>query len=110
MLETLFCAGTYQKIFERIAQPAVKSCDIRLSTRVTSIQTSNNSVQLFTEAGETLNYDEVVMTAPLGWLKLNKGLFLPPLPARFSQAIDAIGYGCLEKVCLLALTNSVTII
>jgi hypothetical protein len=40
------------------------------------------------------------MTAPLGWLQKNKQTFQPPLPKRFSQAIDAIGYGCLEKVSL----------
>lgn len=38
------------------------------------------------------------MTAPLGWLKQNKQTFVPQLPPRLSQAIDAIGYGSLEKV------------
>ena len=38
------------------------------------------------------------MTAPLGYLKRNKTLINPPLPVRLSQAIDNIGYGCLEKV------------
>jgi hypothetical protein len=55
-------------------------------------------VTVFTEDGKALNFDEVIMTAPLGWLKLNKATFVPPLPPRFEQAIDAIGYGCLEKV------------
>lgn len=38
------------------------------------------------------------MTAPLGYLKQNKDTFVPTLPSRLSQAIDAIGYGSLEKV------------
>jgi hypothetical protein len=41
-----------------------------------------------------------VVTTPLGWLKKNKHAFEPPLPSRFSGAIDSIGYGSLEKVCL----------
>jgi hypothetical protein len=49
--------------------------------------------------GEELEFDEVVMTNPLGWLKRNKEVFQPSLPVRFSEAIDAIGYGSLEKVC-----------
>jgi hypothetical protein len=51
-----------------------------------------------TESGETLEFDEVVFTAPLGWLKQHPDTFSPPLPARFAQAIRNIGYGCLEKV------------
>jgi hypothetical protein len=58
-------------------------------------------VKVITEDGKTLIYDDVVMTAPLGWLKLNKATFVPPLPPHFAQAIDAISYGCLEKVCAL---------
>jgi hypothetical protein len=38
------------------------------------------------------------VTAPLGWLKINKDAFDPPLPDRLNQAIENIGYGCLEKV------------
>ncbi|KAG4264650.1 hypothetical protein FPRO06_05275 [Fusarium proliferatum] len=50
------------------------------------------------ESGQTLEFDEVVVTAPLGWLKRNLDAFEPALPARMTKAIDAIGYGCLEKV------------
>jgi hypothetical protein len=39
-----------------------------------------------------------VVTAPLGWLKNNQGIFSPELPTRLSGAINAIGYGNLEKV------------
>lgn len=52
-----------------------------------------------TEKGEALQFDEVVVTAPLGWLKQNQDAFTPAFPPRFSSAIDSIGYGCLEKVC-----------
>lgn len=61
-----------------------------------------------TEDGKTLHYDEVVMTAPLGWLKLNKAIFAPALPTRFVQAVDAIGYGYLEKVRLVLSNHHTT--
>ena len=51
-------------------------------------------------------FDEVVVTVPLGWLKNNKAAFHPPLPKRFEDAIDAIGYGSLEKVGSIAHTSS----
>ncbi|KAH8687593.1 hypothetical protein BGZ60DRAFT_522243 [Tricladium varicosporioides] len=96
--ENLFCAGTYKRILDAIAKPAVEKADIKLSTRVDRINASTGTVKLSTNDGQELEFDEVVMTNPLGWLKSNKRAFQPPLPARFSQAIDAIGYGCLEKV------------
>ncbi|KJZ72059.1 hypothetical protein HIM_08514 [Hirsutella minnesotensis 3608] len=50
------------------------------------------------DALNTLYFDEVVVTCPLGWLKRNVDKFTPSLPPRLTQAIDSIGYGCLEKV------------
>jgi hypothetical protein len=51
-----------------------------------------------TTDGQVLEFDEVVVTCPLGWLKRNPQAFFPPLPDRLSKAIQNIGYGCLEKV------------
>ncbi|KAG4433717.1 hypothetical protein IFR05_010798 [Cadophora sp. M221] len=96
--ENLFCAGTYHKILERIAKPALTGAKVKLSTKVTSVESGSDEVAVHTENGNTLEFDETVITCPLGWLKKNKAVFQPELPARFSQAIDAIGYGTLEKV------------
>lgn len=74
---------------------------MKFSTRVLNVITplsGNSKATVSTDTGEELGFDEVVMTTPLGWLKQNKSAFSPPLPARFSQAVDAIGYVCLEKV------------
>jgi hypothetical protein len=57
-------------------------------------------VVVTTDRGETFHFDEIVVTAPLGWLKQYQEAFSPPLPPRFCSAIDSIGYGCLEKVCM----------
>ncbi|KAK4556842.1 hypothetical protein LTR86_005822 [Recurvomyces mirabilis] len=48
--------------------------------------------------GQALDFDEVVLTTPLGFLQRNKDMFSPPLPTRLSQAINSIGYGTLDKV------------
>jgi hypothetical protein len=55
-------------------------------------------VKLETSNGRTFEFDEVVLTTPLGWLKQHLGAFNPPLPDRLMQAIGNISYGCLEKV------------
>ncbi|KAK0635890.1 hypothetical protein B0T17DRAFT_485278 [Bombardia bombarda] len=100
--ENLFCAGTYQKILERIAQPAVDGADIRYSTRVSEIHgkstAASDTVKVKTVDGNIFEFDEIVLTTPLGWLKRNLQAFKPPLPDRMSKAIQSIGYGCLEKV------------
>ena len=55
-------------------------------------------VRLKTTDGQVLEFDEVVITCPLGWLKQNLQAFFPPLPDRLCKAIQNIGYGSLEKV------------
>ena len=104
MAENLFCAGTYHKVLQKIAQPAIEGADIRYRTRVVEVHgkstTAKGTVQLVTDNGQWLEFDEVVLTTPLGWLKQNLEAFTPPLPERLSRAIQSIGYGCLEKVCI----------
>ncbi len=63
-----------------------------------SVKTGGGKVKVVTEKGVEDEFDEVVMTAPLGYLQRNQDIFAPPLPPRLVQAIDAIGYGSLEKV------------
>ncbi len=114
--ENLFVADTYSKILDRIAQPALRGAEIRYQrkvSRITSIEGEpTRQVKVETTDATTEEFDEVVMTAPLGWLKRNKDVFEPPLPARLSQAIDSVGYGCLDKAScssLSALTALVNI-
>ncbi|KAK6864309.1 hypothetical protein PG990_006256 [Apiospora arundinis] len=97
--ENLFCAGTYRKILQAIAKPAEEGADIRLSTKVTQINAREDAdkVTLVTDMGD-LEFDEVVVTAPLGWLQQNPQAFVPALSPRLTKAINGIGYGCLEKV------------
>ncbi|KAK4506718.1 hypothetical protein PRZ48_000451 [Zasmidium cellare] len=105
--ENPFVAETYHKILDAVAGPAKKGSDIRLNREVLKIKSEASgstkdeklpqpSVTL--ADGESLVFDEVVVTTPLGWLKGNKTAFEPALPARLSSAIDNISYGTLDKV------------
>ncbi|KXX81967.1 putative polyamine oxidase 4 [Madurella mycetomatis] len=100
--ENLFCAGTYRKVLEKVAQPAMESADIRYQTRVSEIYgkstSQNDMARVKTTDGQVLEFDQVVVTCPLGWLKQNMQDFYPPLPDRLCKAIQNIGYGNLEKV------------
>jgi hypothetical protein len=96
-------ASTYKRILEHVAKTATKQADIHLSEPVTSIkaphrnQSTNHQVTVTTTTG-TYDFDEVVVTCPLGWLKKNTSAFSPELPPRLLQAINSISYGRLEKV------------
>lgn len=100
--ENLFVAETYHKVLARIAEPALKGADIKFGQKVTKTIAHGTEeaprVTVELAEGAPMEFDEVVMTTPLGWLKRNKSAFEPELPARLSQAIDAIGYGHLDKV------------
>ncbi|KAI1270623.1 FAD/NAD(P)-binding domain-containing protein [Xylariaceae sp. FL1019] len=102
--ENLFCADTYKKILSAVTKPVEENAnaDIRYRTIVRQVECTDDEkeeqLKVQTETGETLDFDEVVFTAPLGWLKQHPEAFKPALPARLTSAIANIGYGCLEKV------------
>jgi hypothetical protein len=106
--ENLFVAETYHKVLERIAEPAIKRADVKFGHKVQKIVSSGTEeeprVEVMIEGKESLSFDEVVTTTPLGWLKVNKAAFEPELPDGLKQAINSIGYGHLDKVCYSSLT------
>ena len=63
----------------------------------------DDEVRVQLKGGQTLSFDELVVTCPLGWLKRNLTAFDPPLPPVLTKAIGSIGYGSLEKVSCLVL-------
>jgi monoamine oxidase len=99
--ENPFVAGTYTKILEHVARPALEKAEVKLETKVTGIKErkkEEDKVKVEVEGGDKYEFDEVVMTAPLGWLKRNKSVFVDGLTAELDKAINAIGYGSLDKV------------
>jgi len=101
--ENLFVAETYHKVLEKVAEPALKGAEIKFGHKVKKIVSRGTeedpSVEVLLDTQESMTFDEVVMTAPLGWLKRNQDAFEPELPSRFKQAISSISYGHLDKVC-----------
>ncbi|KAI9670011.1 MAG: hypothetical protein M1831_007047 [Alyxoria varia] len=62
-------------------------------------RSSGAAVVVRAENGFSESFDDVVVTAPLGYLKRNmEGLFDPPLPGDLARAIEDMGYGTLDKV------------
>ena len=102
--ENWFLASTYKAILQRIHDECKGHVEIHLNTPVTEIVSQQTPTSLGrpisvkVAGGESLEFDEIVATVPLGWLKHNKRSFKPPLPVQVSAAIDHIGYGRLEKV------------
>lgn len=104
--DNLFVASTFKKIVEDMAQVATSGADLHLNSEVIGIENveclanraSEQRVRVTIRDGHTEAFDRVVLTAPLGWLKQNRHIFSPELPPRISRAIDAVGYGNLEKI------------
>ncbi|KAJ5619292.1 hypothetical protein N7510_003276 [Penicillium lagena] len=101
----LFVTATFKAILDAVARTAKQHADIHLSEPVTRIDaqprqslTSRSPITVTTSANKTYNFDEIIVTSPLGWLKQNKAVFSPALTPRLSAAIDNISYGRLEKV------------
>ena len=102
--ENLFVASTYKAILDRVGKRALAGATVHLSTYVNKVHTRDSMltgqpgpVKVDTN-DDTLEFDEVVVTASLGCLKRNEPAFYPQLPARLSRAIKNISYGRLEKV------------
>ncbi|KKK15274.1 hypothetical protein ARAM_001925 [Aspergillus rambellii] len=101
-----FVASTYKHILKHVSNRALQDAEIRYNQPIVKIESrpiiqgtsTRQEITLTTEAGETSQFDEVVVTCPLGWLKRNKSAFIPELPPRLTSAIDSISYGRLEKV------------
>ncbi|KAF2250840.1 FAD/NAD(P)-binding domain-containing protein [Trematosphaeria pertusa] len=100
--ENLFVAETYHKVLARIAEPALAGAEIKFGHKVKKLVSKGTNeepcVEVELEGKSSMTFDEVVMTAPLGWLKTHGEAFEPELPNRLKQAIASIGYGHLDKV------------
>lgn len=103
--ENPFVAGTYEKILNAVAKTTREKADIRYETKVVRVESKEAGDDgrpqptIETADGSRFEFDEVVCTMPLGWLKRNHlSTFEPPLPPRLAKAVASIGYGTLDKV------------
>ncbi|KAE9389438.1 hypothetical protein BT96DRAFT_967973 [Gymnopus androsaceus JB14] len=101
--EEMFVASNYSAIMDRISKAATDKAEILLGKRVVSVRTpkertSGQKVCVTTDDGSIREFDEVVMSTPLGWLKKYPDCFIPSLPPRLTSAIDNLKLSQLEKV------------
>ncbi|KAJ3890784.1 hypothetical protein GG344DRAFT_48754 [Lentinula edodes] len=101
--EEMFVASSYSAILDRISKPVTDSANILFEKMVISVQmpadrSCGEQVRVTTNDGSVWQFDEVVMTTPLGWLKKYLNCFSPSLPPRLRSAIDNLKLSQLEKV------------
>jgi monoamine oxidase len=85
--------------YVQLAQHLARGLTIRLGTEVTRIAYDDAGVHLDTSKG-SVTADRVIVTVPLGVLKAGTVAFDPPLPEAKRRAIEALGFGLLNKVVL----------
>lgn len=101
--DNYFVASTYKNILAHVAKEAQTHADIKLNQPVVRVEAppranQQQKVTVTTATGDEYQFDELVITCPLGWLKRNTDAFTPSLPPRLLEAITNISYGRLEKI------------
>lgn len=109
MRHNLYVLGSHENILQRIVEKVQTRAEIHLSTKVGGIESTHNErkdpmVLVRTDNGN-FQFDEVVVTVPLGCLKRGKPTFCPPMPPRLDRAIQNASYSSLEKVYILFPTD-----
>ncbi|WP_280470153.1 FAD-dependent oxidoreductase [Nocardia brasiliensis] len=87
--------------YRALADALAADLHIELGTIVRRVDTGDGSapVRVYTDKG-CREADKVLITVPLGVLKANEIEFVPPLPEAKRRAIDALGFGTLNKIAL----------
>lgn len=75
--------------------------DVRFKTTVKVIEYDDESAAVFLENGERIDAARVVVTVPLGVLKDRTIQFIPDLPQWKTDSIERLGFGVVNKVCLV---------
>jgi hypothetical protein len=102
----VFLASTYRDIIRNLADAIEGQASLHLKSRVTWIthrEEGDVQVRAARESGPEFVdvFDDVIVTAPLGWLKRHQHIFIPQLPPALSDAIEELGYGSLERVFIM---------
>lgn len=87
------------KGYDAIATHLAEGLDIRLGTKVDTVEITSNGVRISTDKGPVDGLF-VVVTVPLGVLAAEGIRFLPGLPDAHRGAIERIGRGALAKTYL----------
>lgn len=88
--------GGYRSVVHRLAT----GVDVRLGSVVTDVRITADGVRVDCASGAVETCSHAVVTVPLGVLKRGRVRFDPALPAPVQRAVDALGFGCYEKIAL----------
>lgn len=88
--------GGYTPLLEAMSA----DLDIRLNKIVDYVEWNEDGAIVYTEDGDEIEADYVVVTLPLGVLQAGDVEFDPPLPDDKQEAIDALGAGHVDKIIL----------
>ncbi|KAL8858112.1 MAG: hypothetical protein Q9178_005289 [Gyalolechia marmorata] len=97
-----FIPTNYQKIISRISAVPVAQAHIQYNNTMVTVAAhkgGHRPVSVVTSNGDKQDFDDVVVTTPLGWLKQHKDS-IHQLHPRIETAIDSISFGRLEKVLI----------
>lgn len=86
--------------FDKVTNFLATNLDIRLNTRVSSINYTNTKITVTTNSN-TIEADYVIVSVPLGVLKSNAITFTPALPINKINAINNTNMGNVNKFLLL---------
>jgi hypothetical protein len=92
-------ASTFKDVIADLLLSVPSSVTLRLNCEVTGISNSRvDVVDVEAADGFRASFEDVIVTAPSGWLKRNESVFSPPHTPKISDAIHSLGYGNLDKV------------
>jgi len=86
--------------YDKVTDFLAAGLDVRLNTRVSSINYSNAKVNIIAN-GNNIDADYVVVSVPLGVLKNNAITFTPALPTSKTNAISNTNIGNVNKFLLV---------
>lgn len=85
--------------YGQIPQWLARGLDVRMKEVVRSI-TTDSSGAIVRSINQVFRARQVIVTLPLGVLKARSVQFDPPLPSAKLAAIDRLGFGLMNKICL----------
>ncbi|KAI1124799.1 hypothetical protein F5Y10DRAFT_268716 [Nemania abortiva] len=100
--DNIFLANTHAELIMAMAMKVLEHTTIYPSTAVLRVESktkpNGDPMVLVRTRDHTFEFDEVVVTVPLGCLKSSTIAFDPPLTPAITQAIENSSYSSLEKV------------
>ncbi|BEI83447.1 hypothetical protein CcaverHIS002_0400510 [Cutaneotrichosporon cavernicola] len=91
--------GGYEALVARVLDDAMANgAQVRLNAKVTEIKEEAGGV--IVTAGEQYTCKTAIVTIPLGVLKRSLGIFSPSLPERYTEVVEGVHVGVLEKLLL----------